>query len=280
MLFPNRLSTLEIVYDNASAGPGSTPGISWTPGGSDADGGWQTLTSVATTQDIYALHFRFHSAAGAGADSSETFDFGVDPSGGTSPTAVISDVQSGGCGATTAAGTSEFFFWIYIPAGSKFFIRGASTLASPAARSVAVRGYGQPSRPELVPRGTFSETFGSSGSSGTSITPGNAADGSWVSLGTTVNEMWWWQCRAIVANATRTAEYTYIEFAYGDGSNKVTITKHMILGTTSEVTAMTNNVAMIEGFKHVPAGSTIYVRARCNNAPDTGYEAMAVGIGG
>jgi hypothetical protein len=30
----------------------------------------------------------------------------------------------------------------------------------------------------------------------------------------------------------------------------------------------------------VPAGVNIYIRGRCNGAPDTGYNATVIGIGG
>jgi hypothetical protein len=51
---------------------------------------------------------------------------------------------------------------------------------------VSAKFWGDPSNPECVPVGQYSETIGTiSGSAGVVFTPGNAADGAWTSLGTT-----------------------------------------------------------------------------------------------
>jgi hypothetical protein len=128
----------------------------------------------------------------------------------------------------------------------------------------------------------ISETIGTiTNSNGTSFTPGNAADGSWTSLGTTTNPLWWWQIGYQLDNAAITAEYTYIEIAWGDGSNKHIICERMHQGTTAEQTGSVLNTQVLfhEAYCPVPAGSTIYVRGRCLNAPDSGYNAVAIGIG-
>jgi hypothetical protein len=94
--------------------------------------------------------------------------------------------------------------------------------------------------------------------------------------------MWWWQLGYQINNTTITAEYTYIELAYGDASNKFIILKRFHGGTTNETCGSMMDAALLwpEAYCRVPAGSTIYVRGRCNGAPDTGYQAAAIGIGG
>jgi hypothetical protein len=94
--------------------------------------------------------------------------------------------------------------------------------------------------------------------------------------------LWWWQLAYQVDNGTITAEYTYVELAYGDASNKVTILKRMHQGTTSEQigSILNGNLNIFEAYCPVPAGATIYIRGRCLNAPDTGYNGVAIGIGG
>lgn len=129
----------------------------------------------------------------------------------------------------------------------------------------------------------FSETIGTiSSSGGVSFTPGNAANGSWVSLGTTVKPLWWWQIACQCSNTTQTGEYVYIQIAFGDGSNKHIILTVMFGNSTSETggTPLEGNLSFAEAFCPVPAGSSIYIRGRCNNAPDTGYNAVAIGVGG
>ena len=134
----------------------------------------------------------------------------------------------------------------------------------------------------LFPVGQYAETIGVSGSNGTAFTPGNAADGAWASLGTTTRECWWWQLAYQISNGTITSEYTYIELAYGDASNKVVIMRHMHAANTSEGigTPLNENLIAHAAYCRVPAGSNLYARGRCNNAPDTGYQAAAIGIGG
>jgi hypothetical protein len=93
--------------------------------------------------------------------------------------------------------------------------------------------------------------------------------------------MWWWQLGYQLDNAATTAETTYIDLAYGDGSNKHLIKRLQHIGNTGEQvgTSYSSNMSFAESYCEVPAGATMYVRGRCNNAPDTGYNAVAVGFG-
>jgi hypothetical protein len=148
---------------------------------------------------------------------------------------------------------------------------------------VAAKFYGKPSRPELVPVGAYTETLGTiTSSAGQAITPGNAADGSYISLGTTVKPLWWWQFAHQINNGTITAQYTYLELAWGDASNKKTFFKMMHAGTTGETIglAVQEHLLPCAAYCEVPAGSTIYARARCNAAPDANYNVVALGVGG
>jgi hypothetical protein len=175
----------------------------------------------------------------------------------------------------------RFFFPYYLKAGTAIAARAQCSQASITMR-VAIRVIGQPSNPAAVPVGQFSETIGTiTNSQGVSFTPGTSADGSWTSLGTTAKAMWWWQIAYSIANGTITAEQTHIELAHGDGSNKHIIVKLTHAGTTAEVCAdLMGGNHSLSCFRPVPAGATLYVRGRCNGAPDTGYNAVAIGIGG
>lgn len=283
-LFPSGLSRFNFTYDNFGANPSATPGTSVTPGASNVEGSWtQVASSANIAQNIYAFYLRISDGATASAQKDHLLDIGVDPAGGTSYTAVISNIVCGSSGPITAAGGFEFIFPLFIKAGSSVAVRIQGSNATAGTVRVGVKFYGLPSRPEAVPVGYFSETIGTiTNSQGVSFTPGNAADGSWVSLGTTVLPLWWWQLAFQVSNATITAEYTTIELAYGDGSNKHIICERMHQGTTSEQIGcvLNPNLFLWEAFCPVPAGATLYVRGRCNNAPDTGYNAVAIGIGG
>lgn len=148
---------------------------------------------------------------------------------------------------------------------------------------VGIRFYGQPDHPENVPVSQYSETLGTiTNSQGVSFTPGNAADGTWVSLGTTTLAMWWWQIGYQVSNSVITTERTYIEIAYGDATNKHLIMRLLHIGNTNEEITSTLNENLMPWacYCPVPAGTNIYIRGRCENAPDTGYNGVAIGIGG
>lgn len=284
MLGAPGFSSFQWTYDNWGANPASTIGTSITPGASNVEGSWtQVASSANIANDVYAFYLQIHSGATSTAQKDHLFDIGVDPAGGTSYTAIISNIDCGSAPALTAAGAREFAFPFFIKAGSSVAIRCQGSNATAGTVRAAIRFYGKPSRPELFPVGQYSETIGTiTNSAGQSFTPGNAADGSWTDLGATSRDLWWWQVGYGISNATITAEYTYIELAWGDGSNKHTIFKIMHGGTTSETAgaAAQTNLLMWAAYQPVPAGSNIYIRGRCNNAPDTGYHAVAIGIGG
>lgn len=287
MLHPIGLSAYNFTYDNWGANPASTIGTSVTPGASNAEGSWtQVASSANIAQDCYWVYVQIHSGATATAQKNHLLDIGIDPAGGTSYTAFLSDLQVGCSPSLTQAGAREHVFPIFIKAGSSVAVRIQGNNATAGTVRVAARFYGRPTRPEAVPVGAYSQTFGTiTNSSGQSFTPGNAADGSWVDLGAVSAPLWWWQMGYAIdtgATNTITAEYTYIEVAWGDGTNKHTIFKVMHGGTTSETCGLAAQTQMLACacYQPVPAGSNIYIRGRCNNAPDAGYHATVVGVGG
>lgn len=272
-------------YDNWGANPSATIGTSVTPGSSNALGSWTQLASGANISDeVVGFYLQVHSGATSAASKPQLLDIGIDPAGGTTYTAIISNFQIGDSPALTVAGKREHYFPMRIPAGASVAarIRGANATAGTV--RIAARFYGRPSQGLALPVGSFSETFGATTATslGTSFTPGNAADGTWVDLGATARNLWWWQLGYTIDNATVTAEYTYVEVAFGDASNKTTIFKIMHGGTTGETCGLAAQTQLLWPVAYCPvaAGSHIYVRGRCNNAPDTGYSATVLGIGG
>lgn len=281
MLHVVRASTDGWFVDNWGTDPSATPGTSVTPGASNAEGSWTQLLT-ALTNEAAALHVTVGNGATAGASKPHLLDIGIDPAGGTSYTALISNIICGNTHATIGQ-RKMFYFPIRVPAGATVAARIQGANATAGTVSVAIRAYGFPSAPHTIPVGSFSETIGTiTNSNGVSFTPGNAADGSWTSLGTTTNPLWWWQVAYQIDNATQTAEYTYIDLAYGDGSNKHIIQRVLHAGSANEAHGLMidPSLSWFGGYSPVPAGATLYVRGRTNNAPDTGYNAVAVGIGG
>lgn len=284
MLLTPGLSSYGFTFDNWGANPTLAPGTSVVPGASNVEGSW---TQVAANTDIARDVHWFAVLVAGGALSANVkdhlVDIGVDPAGGTSYTAVISNIVCGGTATYSTGGPQRFLFPLYIKAGSSVAVRAQGSNATAGTLTISLKFWGDPANPENIPVGQYSETIGTiTNSGGVSFTPGNAADGAWVSLGTTVKEMWWWQVAAQVSNATVNLRRTYVEIAYGDATNKVSILKDMFVSNTTEenTAVLGTNVCWMSCYVYVPAATNIYVRGRCNAAPDTGWNAVAVGIGG
>jgi hypothetical protein len=285
MLFPPGLSSYGFKYDNWGANPGTSIGTSVTPGASNAEGTYTQIASSANiAQDCYWIYLLISQGNTGGAAKNHLLDIGVDPAGGSSYTAIISNLVCGASSGPNAGnGNREHVFPFFIKAGSSVAARIQGSNGTAGTVRIGAKFYGLPSRPEAIPVGAYSQTFGTiTNSNGESFTPGNAADGSYVDLGSVTKALWWWQIGYQVDNATITGEYTYIELAWGDASNKHQIAKVMHAGNTGETCGLSIQEHMLacSAYCPVPAGANIYIRGRANNAPDSGYNATVVGIGG
>jgi len=118
---------------------------------------------------------------------------------------------------------------------------------------IGIRAYGQPSAPWLLPVGQYSETLGTiTNSNGVSFTPGNAADGTWASLGTTTRDLWWFQLGYQVDNGTVTAEFAWIELGAGGSGTQRALLRRAHAGTTAEAVGdgMGSQTVWHEGYHH------------------------------
>lgn len=260
---------------------GFTPGVSVTPGASNAEGAWTNIaTSANIANDVYGIWLWIMAGNTSGQAKNHLLDLGVDQAGGTSYTAVISNLV---CGQSSSAqdGGRAFYFPLFIKAGSSVAVRIQGSNATAGTVRVAAKFFGKPTHPENIRAGSFSETIGTiTNSNGVSFTPGNTGtEGSWVSLGTTVKNLWWWQVGVQIDNAA-TSNLTYhIDLAYGDGTNKHMLLENhrlMCTGTAERI----SNLEDFNCYGEVPAGSTIYIRGTCSGTSDTGFNGVAVGIGG
>lgn len=284
MLAPPGLSAFNFSYDNWGANPSSSPGTSVIPGASNVEGSWTQIASGANiSSNVYWVRLQVAVGGTSGSQKDHLLDIGVDNAGGSSYSAVISNIA---CGQSPLAGNyaaRTFLFPLFILAGSSVAVRVQGQNATAGTVRVCAKVHGDPSNPENVPVGQYSETIGTiTNSQGVAFTPGNAADGTWVSLGTTANDMWWWQLAAQASNGTLSALQTYVDLAYGDATNKVVIQRQLILTDTLEDVGdmVASNLSWLDCYRFVPAGSTLYVRGRCSGAPNTGWNAVAIGVGG
>lgn len=288
LLVPKASGALFAV-DNWGTNPSATPGTSLTPGASGAEGTYAALIAGGSvTEDIYGLHIRVSDMSSTTGVANNAFlDIGLDPAGGTSYTdTILANIVIGGAGPITAVNGREFFFPIFIPSGSSIAGRVRRVSVTAGTVRVAVKAFGRRTMPEWMPVGSYSETLGvteDASVDATSFTPGNAANGNWASLGTLSRPCWWHQLGYQIDNTAVTAEYTYIDLGYGDGTsgNTKTIQRFMHGGnTTEQIGAVFDNAHPFNCYAPLPAGETLWVRGRCNNSPDTGYQAGYVGVGG
>lgn len=283
-LFVPSLTRGWFLYDNFGANPSLTPGTSVVPGASDVEGAWTQVASAANiTQDVYGIFIRVANGASTSQSKPHLLDIGTDPAGGTAYTAIIDNVV---CGGSSGMGTGigfVFFFPFFIKSGSSIAVRIQGGHATAGTVRVNVRFYGQLTHPETLPRGMVSETIGAiTGSDGVTYTPGDSADGTWVSLGTTTKALWWWQIGMQRSNSAGANETLYTEISYGDATNKHIITRVMTRGDNGEeyYHVLPLHLSFFEAYCPVPAGAELWIRGRCDSPPDTGYNGVAVGIGG
>ncbi len=268
--------------DNWDATPGLTIGTNVTTGGSaNTDGSWTQVLS-ALARDVHWMQIQGAGNQATGNQRDVLFDIGVDPAGGTSYTAVKSSLSIS-CASAITTGPA-YCFPIYIPAGATVAIRSRCNAASITTR-FAVKAWGDPSFPEMFPCGLYHELVGTvTGSAGVSFTPGNAAWGSWQSLGTIARPLWYWQLGVGCSNATMSTESDYVQLGYGDGTTGGTrgIAMHNISSSTAEAINHNtkSNLHFPENICHLPAGTGIYVRGWASAAPQSGWWALAYGTGG
>jgi hypothetical protein len=284
MLFVPKFARLQDYITNMPTNPGTSMGTVVTPGISDAEGSWTLLFSAGTVDaPLYGFDLWIYAGYLSGQAKNFLADIGIDPAGGSSYQPIISNIICGESGSlATSYHGHKLFFPIYIPQGASIACRIQGSHAIATTSRVLMMLYKRGAFPECFPQGFFCETIGSiTNSNGVSFTPGNATDGSWVQLGTTTLPLWWWQHTFQCDNATAGAEYLYIDLAYGDASNKVIINR--TIGVISASENLSTELGAYEWprcYCPVPAGSNIYIRGRCNDAPNTGYNALAYGIGG
>lgn len=264
--------------------PSTTPGTIIVPGVSNAEGAWIEIASAANlTQDAYLLQLFVSGGGNINAQSRmHLLDIGWDAAGGTSYVPRISNIACGMSASPSVfyyAGLN-FLFPMFIPAGSAVAARIQGSNATTGSVRVQAEFFGRPSHPETLLVGQYSETIGAiSSSNGVAFTPGNTgAEGSWTSLGTTTRPLWWWQLCVQSDDSSMGDKGNHFDLAYGDGTNKIMIIENFTYVSNSSENG--SGGFQLQGFCEVPAGGELFVRGSCTGVADTGWNAVAVGIGG
>lgn len=267
------------VYTNAENGS-TAPGTSVAPGASDVEGAFVEIGPDASiTAAIQFARICVFSGFVSAQAKNHLLDCAYDPTGGTTYDRFL--FQNFVCGGSTPmanGGGADIIFPCNVPAGSAIAVRAQGSNATAGTIIVLGHFYGKPSRPEICRPGAYSETLGySSGTLGTSFTPGTAAWGAWASIGTTTKKHFWAQLGVQLNNAAVTARGTRVQLGIGDGTNMHIITDTWAQTGSSEQMARSSSPACAW---EIPSGAELWVRGNGNGAADTGWNATAVLFGG
>lgn len=275
MLFvPKGADSLSAVFSHAR--PATAYGVAVTPG-SGADGSWAQLFA-ALAKDAWGIFININTNFNTSTSRNTIIDIGVDVAGGTKYVELIPDIICGNAGSYVVGGGINYFFPIFIKAGSTVGVRGNST--SETAFYVNAKVLTQPMNPSMTRIGSFCEVVGTAGNAGTVVTSGSASEGTWTSLGTTAKKCWWWElgCQIVSSDISHNGVGYHLDLAYGDETNKVVLLENIIFYTTTTENAqmylLDNGVEF-----DVPAGSTLYARAQCSGTADP-LRIKAYGVGG
>lgn len=259
--------------------------------------GWWGTSLLGISEDCYGLAICFVGTENATIRRSLA-DVIIDPAAGIGGTGsgtrgnwitVIANLYA--AYSSVGCGGFWYYFPLYLKAGTAIGLDFQLNVSGVRENYAGMRVYGKPSRPEAVKVGTKCETFGAvtASTSGTAITPGTNAKGSYTaSLGTTANALWWWQCSigyndsTIGGGSASVHEATFLDVAYSTdgGTTKVIVAQDIMATFTPTEQGGKSSFGSMIPTCQVPAGATIYMRAASTVAPNTTPTVIAYGLGG
>ena len=267
----------KILHGPAAARPAAAYGTTVTPGASNAKGSYaQLIAGASLTDDVYGIFINFNNGFVAAAPRTTLCDIGIDPAGGTTYSVLIANLIASNagtlCADREANGGYTYFFPLFIKAGSSVGCAAAVDNATAGSIRIYAKFYCQPKRPDAVNVGTFVETIGAAtaNSQGTTVTPGQASEGAWTSLGTTAKRTWYHQLGfstrdddlAIAANLGYFADLS----AGAAGGELLLLENTQIrVNNTDDSVGQDLNVSF---GGEVVAGATIWGRAQCSGTPE------------
>jgi hypothetical protein len=255
--------------------PNAAFGTTYSPGNNTYGSYVEIVSDTNVTKDCYGIRICINGNSSSGAARNALCTIGIDTSGGTSYVDFISHLLCSDCSGYSTATGINYYFPVFIPAGTAIAAKGSVNNASAGLTGVAIWLYGAPENPERLLYGTGVETIGvvPASSSGTAVTSGTTSEGAWTSLGSSTKPCMWWQI-GMGSNSSAMASNGYhAELGYGDGTNnKILVPDQHFIFTATE--AISNTLASpFPGL--APAGSTVYGRVQCSGASPDGTLSMA-----
>ena len=274
----------------ASPGVDSAQGTACSPGSAAFVKGSITTVMAGSNiaNDVHWVTVIAHNASTAASSRRVFVDIYTDPAGGSSwgVSPIIADLAFNG--PALLGGTYAYGFPLYIPSGAAIGAALAQSTGSAGAPRVTIAVAGRPMHPEYNKVGSFVRTFGSGsvagGGSGVAITPGAATKGSYVQVGTTAEQLWWWQAGYVSNDNSQIALTHLLDIACGSTSvTAYTVVENMSFWRNSseqggkEIMPLTGTC-----FADVASGENVFVRAASGSAggTDTGNSVLVYAVGG
>lgn len=277
-----------------SAYADATIGVN-SPGHANANTkGANTSMLTGLAEDCYGMAICFSGNNSSATIKRSLVDILIDPNAGVGGTGsswsvIIPNLYSSY--ASLGCGGYWYYFPIYLKAGTAIGSAHQDLVAGTVAMRVAIRVFGKPTRPDLIRVGTKVEAFGVTlgSTSGTAITPGTNTMGSYTaSLGTTVSNLFWWQCglgyndTTIGGGSASVSEATLLDVAvsHDGGTNKIIVAENVM--TNFSTTEQGGKAAFGSKLPYydVKGGATVYMRAAATVTPNTTPTVIAYGLGG
>lgn len=252
-----------------------------TPGNNTYGAYAQLLSGASVTDDAYGILINVSGVASSGVAKDALAKVGLDPGGGSSYVDAVTDLQvSSAISFASSGGGIAYFFPLRVRAGTSIAVAVSVNNATVGTCSAYCRLSTKPSHPHAWRSGSFVRTIGSTpaSSSGTAVTPGNAAEGTFVQVGSALTESLWGWCLGVgVNNAVLNNNPVAFDLAIGDATNKrIVVLDQMVYPTVNE--SLTYFSYLVPG--QAAVGDFVYVRAAGTGAPVTGWSAVAYGMGG
>lgn len=239
----------------------------------------ELIADTSVTEDVYGISLIFCRTNTATQNISFLFDLLIDPAGGTSYSTLVANMLLDR--PSLVHGGFQYYFPLYLKAGTTIGGQVQSSTGSSAVRA-GVRLHGKPSRPELIKVGTKCQTLGAvtGTTSGTAVTPGTSAMGSYsATLGTLSFDSWWYQLGVRQSDTTIQASACIFDIAV-NATNKIVVAENIpVAGDANEALgcgAMGSKLPV----KFISSGQDVYVRGACNATPNSSVTAVVHAVGG
>jgi hypothetical protein len=264
--------------------PSLTPGTSITPGNNTYPAYAEILSDASVTEDCFGIFIRVTGINVSTTAKDAIFKIGIDTAGGTTFVDFISHLSAScaqSTATTVAAGCVDYYFPVFIPAGTAIAATCSVNNATVGTARVFIKLFGGVARRELLAYGHGVDSFGEvTGSSrGTTITPGTSgAAGTYVQMGSnTAKQYMWWQVGFGINNGTITNLAYWVDLAAGDATNKdIIISDEQYQAGTQE--GLSGPRTYMNYWREVPSGVGIYARASSSGTPVSGCSAIAHGV--